>query len=115
MRLTNKDWNTTKFMELNERKVLRRLWELENQLDTDTKFKVGDTVYYIEHAPLWNVNEERPIFIREAKIKQIYIGKTKTTYYVSHYNYGMAENRLFSTAEEAKDKIKQLKEHNNDD
>lgn len=108
-RLTDKDWHTTKFMGLNEREVLYRLWQIENDIYKETKFKAGDTVYFLESAPIWETNKARPILIREGKVKKIYIGKTKTTYYISHWNYGMRENRLYATKEEAEKRIEELK------
>lgn len=34
-RITNKDWHTTKFSNLDQRKVLHRLWELENEQEAE--------------------------------------------------------------------------------
>ena len=34
-RITNKDWHTTKFSNLDQRKVLHRLWELENEQEIE--------------------------------------------------------------------------------
>ncbi len=52
-RLTNKDWHKTKFMGLNEREVLHRLWELENLAEkTDKKMEkfVEDFIEYLLQA-----------------------------------------------------------------
>lgn len=36
-RITNRDWHTTKFSRLDQRKVLHRLWELENEKEDENK------------------------------------------------------------------------------
>ena len=52
-RLTKKDWHEAKFDCIDQNKkraTLKRLWELENQIENGTLIelpcKVGDTVYY---------------------------------------------------------------------
>lgn len=36
-RVTPRDWHDAKFAQLDQRVVLKRLWDLENQLEKDTK------------------------------------------------------------------------------
>ena len=45
-RITNKNWHVTKFSNLDQRKVLHRLWELENEKENENKkhSNVGSSV-----------------------------------------------------------------------
>lgn len=47
-RITNKNWHVTKFSNLDQRKVLHRLWELENEKENENKkyfYSNGNKVY----------------------------------------------------------------------
>ena len=118
-RLTNKDWHTTKFMGLNDREVLHRLWELENLLETHiliekdrtAKFKNGDTIFYIKTKGYGaTVEEARELIIETDKVARVCIRKTKITYYLKHKRNGIDENRLYETEEEATERLNYLKE-----
>lgn len=109
-RLTDKDWHNTKFMQLNEREILKRLWDLENKIENETlvdlSCKVGDTAYVV----YWSG-------IDSFTITDILVSKNKILYRLQRYfteDYeafwsAEYENNVYLNITEAEAKLKELR------
>lgn len=129
-RLTNKDWkeNYDIFEDVccdtcaedcgeceRNFNALVRLAELEDMIECGqlvfkssliSKYKNGDTVYCV----LRGLANGMAYYVKEMKIRRIYLGKTKITYYLKGCKYGFGENQIFATKAEAEAKLKELQE-----
>jgi hypothetical protein len=107
-RVTNKDWNKAKFECIDEKKKrvnLKRLWELENQIENGTLIelpcKVGDTVYFVNHY-------RTTPRIEEYKVYGFSFGKDGTMLHIDFGTY-ISVNEVCLTKAEAEEKLKELK------
>lgn len=76
------------------------------------KFKVGDTVYYIDrvyYSEYITDKTEMRYEVAESKIKRIYRGKKVISYNLSRYRTRQ-EKDLFTTKEAAEARLKELQE-----
>lgn len=81
----------------------------KEQAEKQTKYKVGDTVYFVHIKGYGKTIEEcAKLTIFEFTIRRIYCGKTKTTYYVKGIKMGIDETLLIGTKEEAQQRLKEL-------
>lgn len=94
--------------------LINRLAELEDMIECGqlvfkssliSKYKNGDTVYCI----LRGLENGMAYYVKEMKIRRIYLGKTKITYYLKGRKYGIGENQIFATKSEAEAKLKELR------
>lgn len=107
-RLTKKSWHDTKFAQLNQREVLYKLWQLENQIENGTLIelpcKVGDTVYTVEYSHY--CNHRFNWFISEHEIVEIIIDKNNV--YLKDW-YGVYVCEPFLTKAEAEAELERLR------
>ena len=106
-RLTNKDWHTTKFLNLDNRVVLKRLWELENMLE-DEKVKQKERYIITYNNPEFkSVYSIIPV-LTESSIDalNIEVRAEKDVLLTT------SKDMLFKTEAEAEDCLKWLEEHN---
>lgn len=81
----------------------------KEQAERQSKYNVGDTVYFIHIKGYGKTIEEcSQLTIFEFKIRRVYSGKTKITYYVKGVKMGIDEDLLIGTKEEAQQRIKEL-------
>lgn len=95
-----------------------RLFELENRMEKGElrfyekhkpKYKVGDTVYFVHIKGYGKTIEEcAKLTIFEFRIRRVYCGKVKTTYYLKDVKMGLDEDLLIGTREEAEQRLKEL-------
>ncbi len=114
-RLTDKEWITTKhFQKLNADEVLRRLWELENKLDsgelieTNLPCSKGENLYLVQYNGL--ISEYRVIDITE---DTIYVENTAIRNLIDSFPLTALGKILFvsyaKAREEAEAKLKELR------
>ena len=116
-RLTARDWHETKFAVLNQREVLKRLWELENKIENGTLVfkKEIPTKYYalVLHRDCygknsWHIHHTTIEYEKE---------NNRVAIQVDGLLYVTTKNMLFKTKAEAKAKLCELQflevaEHN---
>ena len=85
-----------------ERQYQEEIAELKEKLKNKPKFNVGDKVYLI------NDDEE----VESDFIESIEIDNSGIEYYTIKYGVCWYENELFSTKEEAEEKLKEMKSEN---
>ena len=105
-RLTNKDWHTTKFLNLDNREVLKRLWELENMLEEE-KVKQKER-YMIEY----NNPECKSVASIVPVLAESNIDDFNIEVSIDKDFFITTKDMLFKTKAEAEDCLKWLEEHN---
>lgn len=104
-RLTKKSWHDTKFARLNQREVLYKLWQLENQIENGTLVelpcKVGDTVYYIDRY--W-----KPARLKEYEVYGFFISKSGV-YIEVGFGMCITTNQIFLTKAEAEAELAKIR------
>ena len=119
-RLTDKEWHIAKFgytSTEHTRKILKRLWDLENKIENGTLIelpcKVGDTVYAVVRKGDISSGEYilKP-FIEKGKVRDIAVGSCGFNMNVCFENIGYLalheESNVFLTCEEAERRLKEL-------
>lgn len=105
-RLTNKDWHMTKLLNLDNRKVLKRLWVLENMLE--------DTNKVVDNKIVWIIIDDRNAN-KKSVISAEVIYKVRDEYRLltcMGLQVSVTSDWVFQSEEEAKDCLKWLEEHN---
>lgn len=89
-----------------------KLWityKNKEQAERQTKYNVGDMVWYLHMKGYGCTSEEaREIVVNSDIVKRIYAGKTKTTYYLKNISCGIDEKYLYKSEREAQQRLKEL-------
>lgn len=81
----------------------------KEQAERQTKYNVGDTVWYLQMKGYGCTSEEvMEIVVNSDIVKRIYAGKTKTTYYLKNISCGIDEKYLYKSEREAQQRLKEL-------
>lgn len=92
------------------------IYIIQNMDESDflivSKYKVGQTVWYLRQQLFYPVNQQPQLVIESAPITKVYVGKNKITYYIKGRSSGISEKYLFSSREDAeshKEQIEKIK------